>query len=243
MLYNHTPITEENELRELVKRLKERIFEVKQKYGDYRTYCISNKEIPIPYEFIILLSDNKLQNDYNECIAKKLLMQIAGNGYQTGVYFILYEAVSYSMKYQNNRFLQYQTNGNKLDLHCIIEEPYYSINYLQHGNYVYYECSYKYPNSYSQYRANVKQKYIEDIGEYLKGTSLIHALTKQGERLNKYTWSVYDSKQETKIEAQRNEIVQNLHSEKLPQEVALTYKKEEAEKIKKPVGGINLVRT
>ena len=226
LLYNHTPITEENELRELIKRLKERIFEVKQKYGDYRTYCISNKEIPMPYEFIILLSDNKPKSDYDERnIAQKLLTQIARNGYQAGVYFILYGAANYSMKYNNHRFLRYRTNGNELDSYYDIEEPYYSINYLQHGNYVYYECDgnyFSYPKNYSLYRDKIKKKYINDICRCLENTPLIHTLINEKIRIS----ALYGK------EKIINELAKKLYFNNLPQEATLAYKKEEAEKIK-----------
>lgn len=88
-LYNHKPIAKEQELLELLERVNKRILDAKQKNEIYSKYCQENKQIPIPYEFIIL-TDNNTHNfsngTYNFC--QKRLESIVKNSYIAGIYFI-----------------------------------------------------------------------------------------------------------------------------------------------------------
>ena len=88
-LYNHKPITKEQELLELLDRVNKRILDTKQKNETYSQYCQKNKQIPIPYEFIIL-TDNNAHNysngAYNFC--QKRLESAIKNSYIAGIYFI-----------------------------------------------------------------------------------------------------------------------------------------------------------
>lgn len=52
-LYNGQPITTEKKLLELIERLEKRKEIVVREYRDYACWCQENKDIPIPYEFII----------------------------------------------------------------------------------------------------------------------------------------------------------------------------------------------
>ena len=82
-LYNEHPITTENQLENLLERLEKRKDEVITKYGDYSIWCRANKQIPIPYEMVVMYDDS-YDNKYH-----KRLNSIIDNSAKIGVYFVL----------------------------------------------------------------------------------------------------------------------------------------------------------
>ena len=85
ILYRNRPITSEHLLEELLDRIEVRRLEVAKKYGDYPKYCELHKEIPLPYEFIVLLDDH-YANKYHQ-----RLNTIVQTGHKYGVYVILFK--------------------------------------------------------------------------------------------------------------------------------------------------------
>lgn len=88
IVYCDKPITTEEQFEALLKRMEERQLEVLKKYGNYPEFCEKNKEIPLPYEFILFFNDT--------CHAKfeDRLLKLYGSSYQMGVFFILFNGKS-----------------------------------------------------------------------------------------------------------------------------------------------------
>ena len=82
-LYNERPITTEEQLNTLLKRIENRRLEVTQKYGSYPDYCEKNKLIPLPYELIFLFDEN--YGEFNE-----RLDLVGVYGHSVGVYIVLF---------------------------------------------------------------------------------------------------------------------------------------------------------
>ena len=61
-LYN--TITTEYELKDYIDKLKKRIILMKQQYGDYREYCLSNRLIPVPYEILVFPEPTDKESTY-----------------------------------------------------------------------------------------------------------------------------------------------------------------------------------
>lgn len=79
-------ITKEHDLEDLIDVLDKRIIERKKQYGNYPKYCLKNKELPVPYEFIML------EHDYGKSLIEtEKLNHIIKYGSQCGIYLNMVE--------------------------------------------------------------------------------------------------------------------------------------------------------
>ena len=104
-IYHGRPITSDIQLEELLENLEQRRFDVTQKYGEYSVYCQEHSNIPIPYEFVVLLDDN-----YDDRFRQRL-NKIISTGYKYGVYLIIMENTS-RFQFPDNCF--FNPNGNEI---------------------------------------------------------------------------------------------------------------------------------
>lgn len=83
-IYNGKVIMEDREAAECIRRLRDRMQTVMQKYGDYARYCERVKKIEIPYEVVVL-------NNYPEGFSRynNLLQPLFENGHRGGIYFVV----------------------------------------------------------------------------------------------------------------------------------------------------------
>ena len=80
-------IKKKSDLRLFLDKMSKRVSTFRQKYKNYPTYCLENKTIPQPYEFIIFL-DFYSNESINESFCKQYLNPLSGNGEDGGVYLI-----------------------------------------------------------------------------------------------------------------------------------------------------------
>lgn len=83
-IYHHTPISDEQSLREYLTLQKKRVIEVKKRYGNYFDYCLNKEVIPLPYEIMVISEDDTSWfNSY-----KKELDSLLTQGSETGFYIV-----------------------------------------------------------------------------------------------------------------------------------------------------------
>ena len=87
-LYEERPITTDEQFEKLLNHLEERKLDVIKKYGDYSDYCERNKEIPIPYEFIIFFN-----NTFDRKFEEKLL-KLYSSSFRIGAFYVLFEKMN-----------------------------------------------------------------------------------------------------------------------------------------------------
>lgn len=104
-IYHGRPITSDIQLEELLEKLEQRRFDVTRKYGEYSIYCQDHSNIPVPYEFVVLLDDN-----YDDRFRQRL-NKIICTGYKYGVYLIILENTS-GFHFPDNCILA--PNGNEI---------------------------------------------------------------------------------------------------------------------------------
>lgn len=75
-------ITNENDFKDYLERLKERAIENRKLYGVYPDFCKNNRTIPFPYEIIIL-------SDPNDNIEAEDISFIRNNGAKDGVFLVI----------------------------------------------------------------------------------------------------------------------------------------------------------
>jgi len=57
-IYKQRSITKENELKDCLDKLSEKIFNIRKQYGNYYDYCLREQVIPLPYEILVISEDN-----------------------------------------------------------------------------------------------------------------------------------------------------------------------------------------
>lgn len=103
-IYHGRPITSDSQLEELLEKLEQRRFDVTREYGEYSIYCQENSNIPVPYEFVVLLDDN-----YSDRFRQRL-NKIINTGYKYGVYLIILQNAS-GFQFPDNCIMN--PNGNE----------------------------------------------------------------------------------------------------------------------------------
>lgn len=88
IIYYDKPITTEDQLDVLLKRLEERQLDVLKKYGNYPEFCDNNKEIPLPYEFVFFFNDT-CPAEYED-----RLLKLYGSSCQMGIFFVHFNGKS-----------------------------------------------------------------------------------------------------------------------------------------------------
>lgn len=83
-VYNEKVIMEDRDATECIRRLRERMQAVMQKYGDMARYNERKKAIEIPYEVVVL---NNYPEGYERYTSQ--LQPIFENGYKGGIYFVI----------------------------------------------------------------------------------------------------------------------------------------------------------
>ena len=104
-IYHDRPITSESQLEELFEKLEKRRFDITRKYGEYPNYCQEHSNIPVPYEFVVLL------DDYYDDRFRQRLNKIISTGYKYGVYLIILEDTG-GFHFPDNCILA--PNGNEI---------------------------------------------------------------------------------------------------------------------------------
>lgn len=111
-LYHGEPITTESLLAEMLDRLEKRKIEVIKSYGNISDYCAKHRNMPIPYEFVIIY-DEQIDEKYH-----KRLNSIIDFSSRIGVYFIFARKASRMISGINEPYVL-SKNGKEVYTHRI----------------------------------------------------------------------------------------------------------------------------
>lgn len=140
-LYNEKVIMEERDATECIRRLRERIQSVMQKYGDVARYNERKKTIEIPYEVVVL---NNYPEGYERYIGQ--MQPLFENGYRGGIYFVVMHNTSLKaleshypdlLFSENKNVISFRTNkyvGTLINASPLAENPSFIEEYHKYFN-------------------------------------------------------------------------------------------------------------